>query len=141
MAKRQQELSNVMTGRIQEFQVQQTGSEVVWINKIKTGAINVQEEIKQDVTELIDGQEIIEEYGRKVIAEITYNELVEADISDISSGDYFYIATETGGTNNIGRSIEISGSDSIVASIDGLNTKIVVEKSVSTGLPYTIADL
>lgn len=141
MAKRQQELSNVMTGRIQEFQVQQTGSEVVWINKIKTGAINVQEEIKQDVTELIDGQEIIEEYGRKVIAEITYNELVEADIGNISSGDYFYIATETGGLNGLGRSIVISGSDSIVASVDGLNTKIVVEKSVSTGLPYTITDL
>ena len=141
MAKRQQELANVMTGRIQEFQVQATGSEIVWISKIKTGAINVQEEIKQDVTELIDGQEIIEEYGRKVIAEITYNELVEADITNISAGDYFYIATESGGGNGLGRSLIISGSDQIVASVDGLNTKIVVEKSVSTGLPYTISDL
>lgn len=56
MAVRQQELNNVMHGRIQEFKIQQTGSEVLWLNKIKTGNVNVTEEIKQDVTEMIDGK-------------------------------------------------------------------------------------
>ena len=141
MAARQQLLSKVMHGRIQAFQVQQTGSECIYLNKIKTGNVNLSEEIKQDITELIDGQEVIEEYGRKGIAEITFDEVNQADINKINNGDWFAIYTETGGVSGSGMSITISGSDSVQASIDGLRTKVTVEKSVSTGLPYTIADL
>jgi len=138
MAVRQQSTTNVMHGRLQEFKIHQTGSECIWLNKIKTGNVNVTEELKQDITELIDGQEIIEQYGRKVIAEITFDEVVSADINKISNGDYFWVATETGGSGSSGLYLEISGSDSIYASVDGLRTKVVCEKSVATGLPYTI---
>jgi hypothetical protein len=140
MAVRQQDLTKVMHGRIQAFQVQQTGSEVIYLNKIKTGNVNVTEEIKQDVTELIDGQEVIEEYGRKAIAEITYDEVNETDINSINNGDWFAVETESGGTNGTGQTITISGSDSVQCSIDGIRTKVLVEKSVSTGLAYTITD-
>jgi len=140
MAVRQQNVVDVLTGRLTEIKFEQTGSETLWLNKIKTGNINVTEEIKQDVTELIDGQEIIEEYGRKVTAEITIDELIQADISALSNCDYAWIATESGGSSGLGKSLEISGSDQIIASVDNLRTKIVIEKSVSTGLPYTIED-
>lgn len=140
MAVRQQQLSKVMHGRIQEFKVEQSGSEAIWLNKIKTGNVNVTEEIKQDVTELIDGQEVIEEYGRKAIAEITFDEVNETEIGKINGGDWFMVATETGGLNGTGQTITISGSDSIQASLDGIRTKVVVEKSVSTGLAYSITD-
>lgn len=66
--------------------------------------------------------------------------MVQADIESINNADYFWIATESGGSGQAGRYIEISGSDSVQASIDGIRTKIVVEKSVSTGLPYTVGN-
>jgi hypothetical protein len=138
MAVRQMDTNNVMNGRVQAFEIHQSGSEVIYINKLKTGTINVSEEVKREITELADGQEISEEFGRKVIAELTYDELLEADIAAISNGDYFQVETETGGSAGSGSVLTISGSDYMVAQVDGIKTKITVEKSVATGLPYTI---
>ena len=140
MAARQQALANVFHGRVQEIQIQQSGSDCIHLNKIKNGSINVSEEIKSELFELIDGQEIEEVFGRKVICEVTIDEVVEADIAAISNADYCYIATEAGGANGTGRNITISGSDNIEASLDALGTKITAVKSVATGLPYTIGD-
>jgi len=137
MAVRQQELNNVMVGRIQEIKVQHTGSESIWLSKIKNGNISATEEVKQEVFELIDGQELISEFGRKVVVELVFDELVEADIAKISNADYVWVATESGGDGS-GRYLEVSGSDQCLAYVDGLRTHLTVEKSVATGLPYTI---
>lgn len=140
MAVRTQDTNNVMRGRIQEIKIMHTGSESIWLSEIKNGNIAANEEVKSEVFELVDGQEIQQTYGRKIVAELQFDELVQADISKISDSDYAYIATPSGSGAGAGRYLEISGSDFITAHVSELGTKIIVEKSVSSGLPYTIGD-
>ena len=139
MAATQMNVSDVFVGRIQEFCIHQSGSIAVHRNKLKSGTVSIKEEIKRDIESIEDGQEISEYFGRKVIAELTISELVQGDIAKMDQGDYFYVRTETGGTGT-GLKIEISGSDYMVAQIEGNKTKVTVEKSVATGFPYTISE-
>ena len=140
MSVRTMDTNNVLNGRIQEFKIENTGSEVIWLNKLKTGTVSVTEEIKREITEIEDGQEISEDFGRKVVAELIYSELSSSDIAAISQGDYFVVATETGGGGE-GIKLEISGSDYMIAQVDGNKTKVTVEKSVASGLPYSISHI
>lgn len=131
-----QNLNNVMYGRVQDFLIAESSGSIadIEVTDLKTGTVNVTEEIKREVTELADGQEIAEEFGRKVVVEVIYDELVEADISAATGSTFFQVETSK-------QKLEITDADYIVAHIDGVRTKITVEKSVSTGLPYTIISI
>lgn len=136
MAFRRLNTNDVLRGRIQAFRCEKSGSEVFAINKLKDGAITVNEEVKSETYELADGQEIREEYGRKVIAELVIDEVKSADITTISNSNYLEVQTEKGGTGS-GIKFIISGSDYFKASLEDMKTKITVERSVESGLPYS----
>lgn len=139
MAKRDLIKNSVLTARIQEIKVLNTGSECLWIGNLKGGSVNVVEEIKRETYECQDSTEIITDKGRKVVADLTYDEISGSDISKITGGDYFAVATNTGGISGSGIVFEISGSDTFVDGfIDGTKTHVHCERATTGALPYRI---
>lgn len=141
MAKRLINQNNIMRGSLHDLYIDHAGSEIIHLDKIRDGFVSVNEEVRQDVYEDVNGQEKITDFSRKVTLELVYDEVVQSDIQSINSGSYCKVSTSEGGANGTGLNIEISGSDQIVASIEDMKTKIMVENTVQGGtLPYTIAD-
>lgn len=136
MAYRALNKNNVFRGRTSKVRFEATGSEVIALQDIKDGTVVINEEIKESTYEMVDSQEIIEDQGRKIVVEFTYDEVVPTDISKIHGCDYIEVVTTQGG-NGAGLTFYVSGSDNCKAFVEDFKTKVIVTKTAASGLPYS----
>jgi hypothetical protein len=134
--------ADIMRGRTHKILVEDGGVEVVYLQNIKDGQVKVNEEIKETVYEVEDATEIINKHGRKTTIEFVYSELDTADIIALCAGDEITISTAAGGLNGTGKTLNMTGCDSVTAHIEDMKTKIVAVKTTAslTTLAYTITD-
>tara|TARA_B110000444_G_C18708352_1_gene532496 strand:+ start:547 stop:984 length:438 start_codon:yes stop_codon:yes gene_type:complete len=143
MATRELSHSKVMVGRVVSLTLTKGGTEKLALKGLKDGVVNFSEELKEQVTELEDGNEIIESFGRKYNVEILFSELDTTDLANINGCDALIVATALGGANGTGRTLTMSTLDSCKAHIDGMKTKIVAVKSIpeADNPGFVIADV
>ena len=141
MAARAINHNNVFHGRAQQLTVNKDSVESIALQSLKDGVIDVNEEIKETDYECADATEINEDHGRKVVAELVYDEVVTADITAITDSDELIVTTSSGGANGTGQTFTMSDCDSIKAFVSNLKTKVVAKKTTTSGtLGYVIAD-
>jgi hypothetical protein len=137
-------VSKVFVGRLVQVIINDSSDteKINWSN-LKPESVTVSDELKESVTEIEDGAEIVTAYGFKSSLEMTVSHLdpTEFDgIDDCEDLGEVVIKTTTGGTNSTGMTFTMTDCDQIRAFADGFKTKIVAKKSSSSATrPWTIA--
>lgn len=143
MATRELSHAKVMVGRVVSLTLNKGGTEKLALKGLKDGVVNFSEELKEQVTELEDGNEIVESFGRKYNVEIVFSEIDTTDLANINGCDSLIVATALGGANGLGRTLTMSALDTCKAHIDGMKTKVVAQKSIpeADSPGFVIADV
>lgn len=154
--------ARVFVGRLVNVKIYKSdnSTEVLNLVNLKPESITLSDELKESVTEIEDGKEIVTAYGFKSVFELNishfHNTLVTsgADITgSTASVDSFTaldmaetsgkieVKTTTGGLNGTGQTFSLASCDQIRAFADNFKMKIVAKKSdTSTTRPWTIVD-
>jgi len=154
--------SRVFVGRLVNVKIYKSDNSTVVLDlaNLKPEAITLSDELKESVTEIEDGKEIVTAYGFKSTFELNishfHNELTSSggDITgSTATFDSFTavdmaetsgkieVKTTTGGKNATGQTFVLAGCDQIRAFADNFKMKIVAKKSdTSTTRPWTITD-
>lgn len=138
------DVTKVMRGRLVAFSLlTAAAAEVINIDKVKDGIVEVSEEIISQTYETVSaGVEITTNTERKLVIDFEYDELDGTDIAAILTAADIVLTTAAGGANGTGQTFTVVDVDVIQAYVVGLKTHVHAEKKTPLAtLPYTIADV
>jgi len=136
--------SKVFVGRLVQIIIKDSAdtTKIDWEN-LKPETVTISDELKETVTEIESGAEVVTAYGFKSSLELTVSHLDSAELALIDSCENLgeiVVKTTTGGDNATGMIFTMTDCDQIRAFNDGFRTKIVAKKSSSVATrPWTIA--
>ena len=137
--------SKVFVGRLVQVIIKDSGdtTKIDWEN-LKPETVTISDELKETVTEIESGQEVVTAYGFKSVLELTVSHLDATELTNIDACENLgeiIVKTSTGGGNATGMIFTMTDCDQIRAYNDGFRTKIEAKKSSSSATrPWTIAD-
>ena len=154
--------SRVFVGRLVQVKMYKSDNSTVVLDleNLKPESITLSDELKESVTEIENGQEIVTAYGFKSTFELTvshfHNRTVVSgtditattisfdsfDAIDLAEkGGKIEVITTTGGENATGQTFTLASCDQIRANADNFKMKITAKKSSSsTSRPWAIAE-
>jgi len=136
-------VSKVFVGRLCQILIKDSAdaTKIDWEN-LKPETVTISDELKETITEIEDGQEIVTAWGFKSNMEIIVSNFDPVElglIDDCEDLGEIQVITTTGGTNSTGMTFTMTDCDQIRAFADGFKTKIVARKSVTaTTRPWSI---
>ena len=136
--------TKVFVGRLVQVLIKDSAdaTKIDWTN-LKPETVTVSDELKETVTEIESGAEVVTAYGFKSVFEMTVSHLDPNDfgnLDDCENLGEINVITSTGGTNATGMTFTMDGCDQIRAYNDGFRTKIVAKKSSPNATrPWSIA--
>ena len=154
--------SRVFVGRLVQVKIYKSDNSTIVLNleNLKPEAITLSDELKETVTEIEDGKEIVTAYGFKSTFELnvshfhnntvtsggeiagstaTLDSFAGVDLAETSGK--VEVITTTGGKNGTGQTFALASCDQIRAFADNFKMKIIAKKSdTSTTRPWTITE-
>ena len=154
--------ARVFVGRLVQVKIYKADNSTVVLNleNLKPESITLSDELKESVTEIEDGKEIVTAFGFKSTFELnishfhnnttssggditgstaTFDSFNAVDLAE--TGGKIEVITSTGGKNATGQTFSLPACDQIKAFADNFKMKIVAKKSdSSTTRPWSIAE-
>ena len=153
--------AKVFVGRLVQVKITDASSNVVLdLENLKPEAITLSDELKESVTEIEDGKEIVTAFGFKSTFELNVSHFHSRTVGSgglgsggtiapdsfeavdlAETGGKIEVITTTGGENSKGQKFTLANCDQIRAFADNFKMKITAKKSdTSTTRPWTIAE-
>ncbi|MAE83545.1 MAG: hypothetical protein CMB80_12455 [Flammeovirgaceae bacterium] len=153
--------SKVFVGRLVQVKIYQSDNSTVVLDleNLKPESITLSDELKESVTEIENGEEVVTAFGFKSTFELNVSHFHSRSVASgglgggtigvdsfeaidlAETGGKIQVITSTGGENATGQTFSLAGCDQIRAFADNFKMKITAKKSSSsTTRPWTIAE-